>query len=160
MLITSISVNENNGTNDFILSNMNFGKQLNNKVIYNSLFTPISYSTSLCNFINIYIAFQLNINLKHICENKYCKFDVIRNIHVIESLSQIERDILFSYQEMMSDKKKPIFVIANELSKAQIKLTNTTLRPNTTFMLKISGIWENNSSYGLSYKYSVVQRTR
>ena len=73
---------------------------------------------------------------------------------LIEGLSKNEKELLF---KINIAKKKPICRISEQLANGFIKIfiDNNKLFNNNQheFILKISGIWENESDYGITYKF-------
>jgi hypothetical protein len=59
---------------------------------------------------------------------------------------EVERDILSKYKTT----KYPKYVVKEQLEQNQIKLHPGD---TSTLILKISGIWETSTYYGLAYKY-------
>lgn len=169
--MSNIFLNNNDPCNNFVPSNVFFGKKMINKIIPDSLFTSITYSTPFCNFTNIFISitFKEKLNISSF-DTKLLFIDNNRNINIIESLRIIENTILSNYIDTdnsnVNCNKKPIYIIANELSKNKIKLMTNLKNINKTLtndlnyviMLKISGVWENNNAYGLAYKYFAVYK--
>jgi hypothetical protein len=94
-----------------------------NNLIANSLFTRIIYSPPMMAFNGLYLNIQ-------------CSKD-----NIIHTLSDIENDILSKYH---CSKKKKNYV------KTVFKYK---IPPSSSFViLKISGIWESETTYGLAYK--------
>lgn len=164
MIMSNISLNNKDRCNHFQPCHVFFGKKIVNKIIPNSLFTSITYSTPLCNFTNIFITITFKeTSINSSFNTKLLFLDNACNVNIIESLRLIEYTILSNYidNSNLNCNKKPIYIIANELSKNKIKLTtnfkNTSdVKLNYVIMLKISGVWENNNAYGLAYKYFAV----
>ena len=83
------------------------------------------------------------------------------NINTFDQLKQIESIILHKYQSNQSniELKNPIFNLRSHLDSGIIKIYsdadniyNKPTSNNDTFVLKISGIWENDSEFGLTFK--------
>jgi hypothetical protein len=100
-----------------------FLPSVKNNLIPNSLFTSIIYSTPIISFSGLYLCIP-------------DKKDIMSKIY------NIERNILTMYNS----------------SKIMISLIHTNLvytkiQYKPKLILKISGIWENETSYGLAYKF-------
>lgn len=78
----------------------------------------------------------------------------LQNISVIHDFIQIERKLLDLYMEYKQCGKRPKFVLQQQLMNESIQLyyEPSFYRSNTT-VLKISGIWETDTSYGITYKF-------
>lgn len=115
--------------NDFIF----FNEPIKNLIIENSIFTRIIYSDSLMALNTLYIL-----------------FDMSQSSHreIIEILIELEKNILFKID------------IYNKKCQYKIKdyLKHLTYRTSDEFklnkyILKISGIWETNIEYGITFKF-------
>ena len=81
-------------------------------------------------------------------------FSVEKNMNIIERCKFIENMILKKYKT----KKTKSFVINNQLTKGYIMLSNCYPICKNNFILKISGIWETETEYGLSFKFININR--
>ena len=87
--------------------------------------------------------------------NKYkCFFSVEKNKKLIDKCKLIEEMILKKYRT----NKTKVSLISNQLTKGCIILSNCYPICKNNFILKISGIWESETEYGLSYKFININR--
>jgi hypothetical protein len=103
----------------------------------------------------VFISF--NINKFHIEKyyNKYkCSFDINECSHIIKQLCQIETNIL---QKIFINNKIPQHKITEQFKYGHIKIFSEYIENNSyntnLFMLKIAGIWETETHYGLTFKF-------
>jgi hypothetical protein len=141
-----------------IVKNMNqydenslfFCEPIKNNIIDDSYFIRILYSTHNVVLNGVYLLITLN-NIT--CEkyyNKYrCCFNPNNHKDVIDNIKKIEENILTKYD----NKKIPNFKISEQLKNGNIKLFNLINTSDSSFIVKISGIWETNCNYGLTYKF-------
>ena len=128
-----------------------FCEPIKNNVMNEGNFIRILYSSDIMVLNGIY----LFINLTDItCEkyyNKYkCNFNTNNHKDLIESIKTIEEDILKKYKTT----KLPSYKIYEQLKCGHIKLFNDSgNHTSCSFILKISGIWETQTNYGLTYKF-------
>lgn len=128
-----------------------FCEPVKNNIINESNFIRILYSTPNIVINGIYIL----INLYDIASEKYynkykCNFNILNNKYIIDKLKIIEEDILKKYKTS----KLPIYMIYEQLKSGYIKImTDVGNKQSSTFILKISGIWETSLNYGLTYKF-------
>jgi len=127
-----------------------------NNIMNNGKFIRILYSSHTIIFNGIYLSITLN-DVKY--EKNYIKyksvFNVNKNQDVLNNIKKIEENILHKYD---AKNKTPQYKINEELQKGLIKLfceINNTITISQPFVLKISGIWETPSSYGLTYKFII-----
>jgi len=128
-----------------------FCEPIKNNIMNEGSFIRILYSSDLMVLNGIYLL----INLTDIvCEkyyNKYkCNFNTSNHKDIIENLKTIEEDILKKYKTS----KIPSYKIYEQVKAGHIKIFNDIGNHSSQlFILKISGIWETQSNYGLTYKF-------
>jgi hypothetical protein len=127
-----------------------FLEPIRNNIINNGSFIKIIYSTPFITFNGIYV----NINLTYIGIEKYfnkfkCVFDINYHKDIVERIKYIESSILNKY----ISNKEPQYKIYDQLKNGNIKIVTSSERISNSFLLKIAGIWENESEYGLTYKF-------
>lgn len=142
---------------DIQIHHIHFQESVKNTIIEGSDFIRIIYSNELFSLNGIYIDFELDTT--HI-EKYFNKYKYVlnknseKNITIIMRLSQLEKEILEKVN--ISENKCPIYKISEHLQSGNIKLfTETNLPANGTikYLLKISGIWENETEYGITFKF-------
>jgi len=116
------------------------------------VFIRILYSNDIITLNGIYILVDLN---DITCEKYYSKYKCFFNVnthkHVIEKLKSIEESILKKYNNR---DKIPQFKIYEQVKNGNIKIfTDIEETVGPLFILKISGIWETNHQYGLTFKF-------
>jgi hypothetical protein len=131
-----------------------FCEPIKNNVMSEGTFIRIIYSNNNINFNGIYLLLTIN---DIICEkyyNKYkCTFNIINNKHIIDSVKVIEEEIIKKYS---IENKIPQFKLHEQLKNCNIKVLSDIGNKNSySFILKISGIWETNNNYGLTYKFII-----
>ena len=138
--------------------NVYFCDPIKNTIMNDGNFIRILYSTSNAVFNGVYLLITLN---DIICEKYYNKYKYIFNINnenhkiLIENLKNIEDGIL---KNINIENKIPQFKITEQFKNGYIKLfqniqNNNQINQYYKFILKISGIWETNNNYGLTYKF-------
>jgi hypothetical protein len=131
-----------------------FGEPIKNNIINDGNFIRILYSTNNFTLNGVY----LFITLKDvICEKYYDKYKCIFNIHnhkeLIEKIKLIEENILKKLENVFYN-KAPQYKIYEQFKNGNIKVFQEIQnKSNASFILKISGVWEINSSFGLTYKF-------
>ena len=89
-----------------------------------------------------------------ICEKHYNKYKYSFNVNahtdIIDKLKTIEESLL----NKIKFNKKPCFKIYEQFVNGNIKLfAESPSNKNMRVVLKMSGIWENEHNYGLTYKF-------
>lgn len=145
------------GLNDIQKHHIHFQDSVKNTIIENSNFIRIIYSNHLFALNGLYIDFDLETTHTERYFNKY-KYILNKtsekNIRTIASLIDLEKDILSLVN--ISDKKTPIYKISEHLQSGNIKLfieNNVPAIGVNKYLLKISGIWENDTEYGITFKF-------
>jgi hypothetical protein len=133
-------------------NNIFFCEPTKNNVMNEGNFIRILYSTN--NFVlnGIYLLITLN---DIICEKYYskyrCCFNINTHIDIINSIKIIEEEILKKYE---NSNKIPQYKINEQLRNGNLKIFTDIGNKNVcSFILKISGIWETEDKYGLTYKF-------
>tara|TARA_B110000967_G_C18882471_1_gene561893 strand:+ start:2297 stop:2818 length:522 start_codon:yes stop_codon:yes gene_type:complete len=156
--------------------NIYFNEEIENTVIEDSTFIKILYSTKdiIMNGLYIHIPLKISSTELHYKKIKY-NFDVHANYNIIEKIIQLENNILTKYCSIKSlhkVKKKKSNVLPTIFNNGHIKIfpfddyTSNNIKSKKTihdlnisngdFILKISGIWEKDSSFGITYKFMNV----
>ena len=139
------SIEQYNDKNTF------FCEPIKNNIMSDGNFIRIIYSTQHFILNGIYLL----VNLHDItCEkfyNKYkCNFNILNHKDIIDNLKVIEEDLLKKYKT----NKIASYKIYEQMKTGYIKLfTDVGNRSQCSFILKISGIWETQYNYGLTYKF-------
>jgi hypothetical protein len=141
---------------DFEETNVYFNKPVRNTVIDESNFLRVTYSNKMFSMNGVYIKVNIEVLHKEKHYNKYkCSFNISKNYLVIHKLAQIESKILHRLQ---MNGKTPVPKIRQQLNCGNIKLftDNSELSPQNNYILKMSGIWETEKEYGITYKFMDV----
>jgi hypothetical protein len=132
-------------------NNIFFCEPTKNNVMNEGNFIRILYSTN--NFVlnGIYLLVTFN---DIICEKYYskyrCCFNVNTHFDIINNIKIIEEELLKKYE----NNKTPQYKINEQLRNGNLKIFNDIGNKNIcSFILKISGIWETEDKYGLTYKF-------
>jgi hypothetical protein len=133
-----------------------FCEPIKNNVMNDGAFIRILYSTSNMVLNGIYILIILNDVVIEKYYNKFkCVFNVAMHKDIIDKLKVIEDKILNMYN---IPNKLPQYKINEQLKNGNIKIFNDIeYKNNNLFVLKISGIWETQTNYGLTYKFIKVK---
>jgi hypothetical protein len=126
-------------------NNLFFCEPIKNNIMSDGNFIRILYSSESITLNGVYIL----INLNDI--NKYkCLFNITSHKDMIDNLKNIEEEMLKKYKTT----KSPSYKIYEQVKSGYIKVfSDVTNRQSSHFILKISGIWETQHNYGLTYKF-------
>ena len=130
-----------------------FCEPIKNNIMNDGNFIRILYSNRnlVLNGIYIHLLFNDLIIEKHY--NKYkCIFNTGLYKKIITDIKKFEENILTKINII---NKTPQFKIYEQLNNGSIKIFCDSIpKSNTSFILKISGIWETPDQYGLTYKFT------
>jgi len=133
-------------------SNIFFGEPIRNTIIENSVFRRIIYSHPEISFnsINIFFTFK-NLTVKKFYNKWKCIFsDPINKT----ALMTLEKNILDKLKMSM---KTPVSSITHQVHNNMFKIFSdrmvSGIFTNYTVVLRISGIWESETEYGITYKF-------
>jgi hypothetical protein len=143
---------------EFDDKNVYFNKPVRNTVIDESNFLRMTYSNHMFSMNGVYIKIDIDILNKEKHYNKFkCSFNFAKNCIVINKLIQIETKIL---ERLVMNGKIPVHKIKEQLNCGNIKIftDNSQLSPQNNYVLKMSGIWETEKEYGITYKFMDVRQ--
>jgi hypothetical protein len=125
---------------------------IKNNIMNDGNFIRILYSNNLITLNGIYLYILLNdITCEKYFTKFKCYFNKITNKENINKLKNIEENILKKYKV---ENKIPQYKIYEQIKNGYLKIYNDIENKiSQTFILKISGIWETENSYGLTYKF-------
>ena len=131
-----------------------FCEPIKNNIVQDGIFIRILYSSPEVVFNGIYLEIYLYDIYFEKYYNKYkCSFNITHhgNKETIEKMKLIEENLLKKY---MLPGKTPHFKIHEHIRNGNIKIfCDTVPKNNSILVLKISGIWETATNYGLTYKF-------
>ena len=145
------SMNQYNG--DYVF----FSEPIKNNIMNNGHFIRIIYSTELFTLNGIYIHITINSYRTEKYYNKYkCCFDINSHKEIIYKIKEFE-DVLL--KKVKIENKTPQFKLSDQMCNGNIKIFSDNLDKvsnSNIFLLKISGIWANDTHYGLTYKFQNI----
>jgi hypothetical protein len=129
-----------------------FCEPIKNNVMNEGNFIRIIYSTNNVVLNGIYLLITLNDITCDRYYTKYrCNFNVANHKEIIDNLKIIEQDLLKKCE--ITD-KIPQFKINEQIKNGNLKIfSDIGNKPTCSLILKISGIWETQNNYGLTYKF-------
>jgi hypothetical protein len=138
------------------IKNIFYSESIKNNIISDSNFIRIIYSTPYIslNGLTLFIPIINPIIEKYF--NKYkCAFNITLNNQIIEQVKNIEYELLNMF---LCKDKIPQYKIVEQMQHGVIHFFANNLKKNNLFILKISGIWFNDTTYGLTYKFMNQQK--
>lgn len=144
----------------FNIHHIMLSEKTKNNVMEGGDFFRLYYSDCDSNSNGLFISF----NFKDVCIEKYfnkikCNFEESSNRKIIQQLKEIEKQII-QYACAQND---AVFRIEEQLNHHFIKIfTDNNIEygknKNLNVVLKISGIWNNYNSSGLTFRFYIVNR--
>lgn len=143
-----------------------FCDPIKNNIMNDGNFIRILYSTNNVTLNGIYLLNSFNDIIYEKYYNKYkCIFNINNNKELIEKIKTIEDNIL---KKIYITNKIPQYKIYDQLKNGYVKIfqniqnfhniQSNQNKSNHNFILKISGIWETNMNYGLTYKFTKINK--
>ena len=138
--------------NQYNEDNIYFCEPIKNNVMNEGNFIRILYSNNCFTLNGIYLLLTLN----DISSEKYytqyrCNFNVLNHKDIIDNLKIIEEELL---KKCEIKDKIPQLKINEQLKNGNLKIfTDIGNKQVCSVILKISGIWETQHNYGLTYKF-------
>jgi hypothetical protein len=107
----------------------------------------------------VYLMVSLNdITFEKYYQKYKCTFNSQANMKTTNKICDIEFNLLQKAGNVIKN-KTPQYKIQEQFKNSHIKIVSDnipTTTSTTTFLLKISGIWETETQYGVTYKFSVI----
>jgi hypothetical protein len=131
-----------------------FCEPIKNNIMNNGNFIRIIYSNSLFTLNGIYLILNINFTSVDKYYNKY-KFTFDCNSHkeLIANIRTIEEGLL---KKINISNKFQQLKIYEQIKHGNIKVFSTNKKISNHFLLKIAGIWETDTEYGLTYKITNI----
>lgn len=132
-------------------------------LIMDGIFTKIIYTHSHFTMNGLTFSFPLQYTFyETTSENSfYMHFDptLDSNRALIEIVLKLETQIMLHYASFMNKKKSSNVSLYKQLQKGKIKINGSTtfLQSHAQCVLKISGVWENDNEYGVTYKWLLAK---
>ena len=106
------------------------------------------------NGINLFVSLN-DISVEKYYNKYKCAFNVNTHKELIDSIKIIEEGIL---KNVDIKHKIPQYKVYEQVRNGNIKIFSDNIEKinNNLFMLKISGIWETETHYGITYKFSKI----
>jgi hypothetical protein len=137
---------------DFNSNYIFFNEPIQNTIINESRFIRILYSTPniIFNGINILLPIVVDSVDKQYNKN-IIYYNIEKNIETINIIKNIEQTILKKY----GSHKISAHNLSSQVDMGVLKLFSDTYdkKKNIDIILKVSGLWEDASSYGITYKF-------
>lgn len=133
-----------------------FNDPIQNTIINESRFIRIIYSTPDIVFNGINVLVKVTIeNVDKQFNKNFIYYNIEKNIETINIIKNIEKAILDKY----SSEKSPSYNLASQVDTGTLKLFSDSIdkKKNIDIILKISGLWEDNISYGITYKFMTTE---
>jgi hypothetical protein len=144
------SINQYNHDNVF------FCDSIKNNVMTNGNFIRILYCMPNFTMNGVYIHLYISdLSYEKYYQKYKCIFNVNKFSELIEDVVTIEKNLLERVSQIIPGKSAQ-YKIAEQLRSGHIKIFSDSHPKQTSgsFVLKISGVWETDTSYGLTYKFS------
>tara|TARA_Y100000816_G_scaffold291665_1_gene283756 strand:- start:5338 stop:5856 length:519 start_codon:yes stop_codon:yes gene_type:complete len=147
------------------IENVYFCKPIKNKIMSGGNFIRIIYSDHIVSINGIHLSFLLTGKIQDVYNNKY-KFTYSGsedNKDIIKMIIQLEEDLLKS---VITDPKiTPSYKLKDQINQGNFKFFQNQPGKcpsdknvqDAIFVLKISGVWSNENSYGITYKFTRVK---
>jgi len=140
----------------FNINNIFFCDPIKNNIMSDSKFIRILYSTDLFVMNGIYLSiFFQNMYIEKYYKKYKCSFDANMHKPLIDNLKKIEESIIAL---LPIKHKAPDYKLYEQIKNGNIRIfSEDNDKINNVFLLKISGIWETDTTYGITYKFINIE---
>lgn len=132
-----------------------FNEPIQNNIMNESRYIRILYSTPNIVFNGIHVLINLTIdNIERQYNKNILYYNIEKNAKAINSLKKIEKIILKKYNSL----KTPSYNLSELIDGGVIRLFTDLMEKKKVMnvILKISGLWEDDETYGVTYKFFSV----
>jgi hypothetical protein len=146
-----VTIHAENITREYIY----FNEPIQNNIINESRYIRILYSTPNIVFNGIHVLINLTIdNMERQYNKNILYYNIEKNTEAINSIKKIEKTILKKYNSF----KNPSYNLSELLDGGVIRLFTDSIEKKKVLniILKISGLWEDDETYGVTYKFFSV----
>jgi hypothetical protein len=146
-----VTIQPENITKEYIY----FNEPIQNNIINESRYIRILYSTPNIVFNGIHVLINLSIdNIERQYNKNILYYNIEKNTQAINSIKKIEKTILKKYISL----KTPSYNLSELIDGGVIRLFTdfTEKKKVMSIILKISGLWEDDKTYGITYKFFSV----
>ena len=125
-------------------------------IVMEGKFTKIVYSDDLISTNGISIVVPLR-NDRTMNKNQL-KFQTndTTNVHIMSGLIDVEQQIIDYYKNLTQSNKTPMLILRDHIKNGCLKIYrghNAEAKAPAVYIVKISGIWEDQYRIGLTYKF-------
>jgi hypothetical protein len=146
-----VTIHPENITKEYIY----FNEPIQNNIMNESRYIRILYSTPNIVFNGIHVLINLTIdNIERQYNKNILYYNIEKNAKAISSIKKIEKIILKKYNSL----KMPSYNLSDLLDGGVIRLFTDLMEKKKVMnvILKISGLWEDDETYGVTYKFFSV----
>ena len=125
-------------------------------IVMDGNFTKIIYSDDSISINGVYVLAPFlvsNIN-DGFYNNNLIYFNPLQNAALIKEIGRLEHNVLSYYKKVRSIDKINGSPLMSQLHNGNVKVYRETAHIHgSKYFLKISGVWENTSEIGITYKF-------
>lgn len=130
-------------------------------IIMDGLFTKINFLNEYLTMNGIFIIFPIDqYSIENNEKKYYLKFNHTSNMRTVQEFSKLENNLLELYNTNHNRNKKKSMLLSKQLFNGYIKIYKENvhiIHDKLRLVMKISGIWENETEVGLTYKLFLSQ---
>jgi hypothetical protein len=147
--------------NNIDIDNILFGGKIKNNIIDNSFFYQLYYGNQSFTLSSLVFEFNIpNISISSCYNKQKIEYDYEKYKSSFEKIINLENTVLEAFMERKNINSNMCYYKMEETFKnnyIKISIDNIGFinRKNCNILIKISGIWENNNTYGINYKFIV-----
>ena len=148
---------------DFEMLNLILAEETKNNIMNDGHFHRLYYSDIYGTMKGLFIGFELHdVTIEKYFNKLKCNFIQNKNINIINFVKLVEKSVLNII--LNKQNKTPVYRIEEQLQNDYIKIfyNNTQEIPenktSVKLLLKISGIWTNDTEYGVTFRFFFIRQ--
>jgi len=130
-------------------------------IIMEGSFTKMNFLNEYLTMNGIFIIFPINqYSIENNEKKYYLKFNHTVNTKTVQEFSKLENNLLDLYNNSHNRMKKKSLLLSKQLNNGYIKIYKENVHAfhdKLHLVMKISGIWDNETDIGLTYKLFLSQ---
>lgn len=128
-----------------------------NNLIMDGIFTKMIYTSKHFTMNGVYFYFPIQYSYIEVNSSNKCfmYFDseVVQNRAIIEVIRKLETQILLQYANFTNKRRQSYYGLYNQLLTKKLRINDASSSKVKHVLLNISGVWENDTQFGITYKW-------
>lgn len=126
-------------------------------LIMEGIFTKMIYTSKHFTMNGLYFYFPIQYSyIEFNPSNKcfmYFDYDIVQNKALLEIIRKLETQLLLQYANFTNKRKQSSYGLYHQMLTKRLRINDTSNSKTKNILLNISGVWENDTQFGITYKW-------